>query len=104
MFKNETQKLKTLNHENILKIIGFKIGGIYKKKNGTEKTVNYIIFEECLKGTLMDYITYKPLGENIAKYYCSQLLKGFISFILSFLYNFLSYFILARYWDKTLQS
>lgn len=57
-------------------MISFKMGGIYKKKNSQEKIVNYIVFEDCLKGTLMDYIIFKTFDEEMAKYFCKTILQG----------------------------
>lgn len=70
--KKELKILFSLNHQNIIKIIG------------VEKTINnvYLILEYCNGGTLLDYITYyrktynKSLPEEIIQKIMKQIIEG----------------------------
>ncbi len=68
--KNELKILFSLNHQNIIKIIG------------VEKTINniYLILEYCNGGTLLDYVTWykKTHNKNIPEEIIQKILKQII--------------------------
>lgn len=88
MVKNELAKLKILNHKNIISFIEYKEQGKYIKKNEKEKFVDYMIFEECLKGTFMDFIGKTLFPEILVKHFYRQIIDGFDYFLILYFFLF----------------
>lgn len=64
--KYEINLMKTLNHENIVKLYDY----VYKRDD------LYLILEYCEKGDLGKFLNHKPLKEKYVKKYMKQLSNG----------------------------
>jgi len=73
---NEVNAMQSLKHVNIVEQI--ETGqGIYKKDNGVDKEVSYIVLELAQGGELFDFIANSgKFSEKVARYYFKQLLEG----------------------------
>jgi len=75
-FNKEIDILEKLNHPNILKIIGYNIGGIIKLSNNLQCEIKYLILEYAEHSDLFDYIHIKNFEERIAKGIFLQIILG----------------------------
>lgn len=56
MIDTEIQFLKELDHPFLIKIIDFGKGADFERENFTTQKVNFVVFELCSNGELMDVV------------------------------------------------
>jgi serine/threonine protein kinase len=75
MCKSEIEMMQKIEHPNVVRVFRSVEGGVYTKKNGSVKTVSYILMEFCDGGEVFEFLYQTgKFPEPIARYYVLQLL------------------------------
>ena len=70
LLKQEVEATKKLDHKHIVKYLKFEESTIWRKKNGSEIPVAYIMQEAVLGGELFEYVFNNgSFSEPICRYY-----------------------------------
>jgi serine/threonine protein kinase len=77
-FANEVEKLKLLEHPNIIKVVGASDTGTWTERDGSEHGgICYIALELCSNHTFFDWIAYSPkLDERVVRFYFVQMMEA----------------------------
>lgn len=77
-FANEVNTMKTVNHQNVVKILAGNNHGVHKRPGKLDREIMYMGIELCAGGEFFDYIADpgKGFSENTARYYFKQLMNG----------------------------
>lgn len=77
LLKDEVQSVQTLDHKHVVKYYEFNENAVWKKKNGEQVQVAYIVSELVHGGELFDYVANSgPFNERIVRYYAKQLIQA----------------------------
>lgn len=72
--KNEVEIMKTLDHQNIIKLLDYDSNASFVKPNGSKSDVFCIVLELARGGELFDLIALTgQFSEDIARYFFHQL-------------------------------
>lgn len=76
-FFNETQdRVKLLDHTNIVKVEGYSDVPYLVTKNGRSSENMFIALELAERGEMFDYMNVKPFDERTARFYFRQLIDA----------------------------
>ena len=75
LLKKEVDTIKHLNHPNLVNLIAFKDSAIWKKSDGKEIPIAYIVLELISGGELFDFVASTgAFSEPVCRYYFKQML------------------------------
>lgn len=77
LFYNEINTMKTLDHPNVLKVLGHSERAVAEKTDGSKIVINYMALELAKGGEIFDFIAESGrFSEKVARYYFHQLISA----------------------------